>query len=507
MRKYLPLIIVCLTLLTLLSSCDEKPASSQIVEYSTPTIKGTVSIPDGSNVSPESVYVKVIDSSNNTVTIQKVNSDRTFVIQNLNADTKYRLLFTSSEPDTINRRDINEEKTDGIGGWVEDVVPATQEGKDIGSVRMKPLGTIKGKVLVDGASEHYDTTVYIPGTSYVAMTDKDGNFSIYNVPEGTYTLRYIHEDCVAVMTENVMVVCTDDVTHPEKTVGEVKLFSNRGSVEGKAVLGDSSDSTGITIKLESEDKTLSYTGSTSSDGNYIIPDVVPGRYRVIASYSTYLSQITGYFDVSAGTVTSVDEVLELLGNFGTVKGSVSLSGSEKREGIQILIKDTASTNSYAVITDADGAFTKRLKPGVYTLTASFSDYASQTKTVNVTADETITIAFGPLSSVFGTVTGKSESAGETVSLIKNNQTIQSRTTLENREYTFTNVEPGEYKIRFSKTDYSTYEASVAVEAGESFIVNGEKLEAIYGSISGKTNTTGEFVSLLDSSSTTIRNCA
>ncbi len=504
MRKYLPLIIVCLTLLTLLASCEDKPASSQIVEYSTPTIKGTISIPDGSNVSPESVYVKVIDSSNNTVTIQKVNSDRTFVIRNLNADTKYRLLFTSSEPDTINRRDINEEKTDGIGGWVEDVVPATQEGKDIGSVRMKPLGTIKGKALVDGASEHYDTTVYIPGTSYVAMTDKDGNFSIFNVPEGTYTLRYIHEDCVALMTENVMVVCTDDQTHPEKTVGEVKLFSNRGSVEGRAVLGDSSDSTGITIKLESEDKTLSYTGSTSNDGNYIIGDVVPGRYRVIASYSTYLSQITGYFDVVAGTVTSVDEILELLGNFGTVKGSVSLSGSENREGIQILIKDTASTNSYAVITDADGAFTKRLKPGEYTLTASFADYASQTKTVTVTADETITIAFGPLSSVFGTVTGKSESAGETVFLIKNSQTIQSRTTLENREYTFREVEPGEYKIRFTKTDYSTYEASVTVAAGQSYIVNGEKLEAVYGSISGKTNSSGEFVSLLDSSSTTIR---
>ncbi len=496
MRKYLPLVIVCLTLLTLLASCDEKPASSQIVEYSTPTIKGTISIADGSNVSPESVYVKVIDPSNNTVTIQKVKADRTFVIQNLNADTKYRLLFTSSEPDTINRRDIEPDKTDGVGGWVEEVVPATQEGKDVGNVKMKPLGTIKGKALVDGASEHYDTTVYIPGTSYVAMTDKDGNFSIYNVPEGTYTLRYVHEDCVAVMTENVMVVCTDELANPEKTVGEVKLFSNRGSVEGRAVFGDSSDSTGITIKLESEDRTRSYTGSTSADGKYTISDVVPGRYRVIASYSTYQFEMTDYFTVQAATITSVPTILELLGEYGVVSGSVSTADSENKEGIQILIKSTDSIDSYATTTDSDGVFIKKVKPGEYTITASKIGYSSVTlDAFVVNAGDSLTLPIPVLSSTSASVTGfvtlegGADNGGVIITITDSTDSsvVHSATSASDGSFRITGItKGGRYLLTYSKEGYvSNLSNSVDVTVGKVSTAASVTMKSVVSTVSGK----------------------
>jgi hypothetical protein len=406
MKKHLLIVLACLSLLILLFACDDKAAVSQIVEYSTPTIKGTISIPAGSSVSPDGVYVKVIDSSDKTVTIQKVGTDGTFVIQNLSADAKYKLLFTSKEPDTLNR-DVSDEKgTDGVGGWMHDVVPAVKEGKDVGFVKMKPLGTIKGKAVVDGATEHYDTTVYIPGTSYVAMTDKDGNYAIYNVPEGTYTLRYTHEDCVAVMTEDVMVVCADDTTHPEKTLGEVKLLSNKGTVQGKAVLGDGSDSTGITIKLENEDKSRSYTASTSADGTYTLSDVEPGRYRVIASFAGYLAMETEYFNVENSTLTTVSESLVLLKNAGTISGYVGLSDNDSdSSGIIVSIVSSDGSNRFSVVTSQDGSFTKRVKAGDYTITASYPGYISQSATVTVVENNVSDVLIADLTPSSAAVTG------------------------------------------------------------------------------------------------------
>jgi hypothetical protein len=42
--------------------------------------------------------------------------------------------------------------------------------------------------------------VYIPGTSFVAFTDEEGKFTIFNVPAGTYDL-YIESDGVFTANE------------------------------------------------------------------------------------------------------------------------------------------------------------------------------------------------------------------------------------------------------------------------------------------------------------------
>ncbi|MGN0906389.1 MAG: hypothetical protein ACI4NM_04515, partial [Bullifex sp.] len=190
-KSVLITLVVSLVLMFTMLSCEQPKNEIPKVEYSTPTIKGTVSLPSGSTVNPADIYVKAIDSTGATAKVQKANSDSTFVIQGLNADMSYSILFSSVEPEFANR-DLSRDpdKSNGVGGWIHDVKPIIKDGNDIGSVKLKPLGTIRGTALVDGMSEHYDTTIYIPGTSYIAMTNADGTFAIYNVPEGTYRLRY-----------------------------------------------------------------------------------------------------------------------------------------------------------------------------------------------------------------------------------------------------------------------------------------------------------------------------
>ena len=300
MKKHIVIALAVVSIiLGFVISCEE-PQVNLPTQYTTPTIKGTLSIPTSQKVSASEVFVKVIDSDGNTVTVQKANADGSFVVQNLNAGKRYSVLFTSVEPEFTNRAVGG---SSGVGGWLYDVVPAVQEGNNVGNVKLKPLGTIKGKALIDGESEHYDITVYIPGTSYIAKTDKDGSFSIYNVPEGKYTLRYTHAGYMPVMKDGVILVCPEDAENPEVTVGDERLISNTGTVEGMARLGDAEDSSVVSIRLESEDNSLVYTSTSSREGNYVINNVKPGTYRVIASSSGYISQSSQYFTVSPATIT------------------------------------------------------------------------------------------------------------------------------------------------------------------------------------------------------------
>ena len=94
MRHKLSYFTVIIMLIAMLLSCEQPNNTIPVQEYSTPTIKGTVSIPEGKNVNPADIYVKVIDSNEKTVTVQKVNPDKTFVVQGLSSDMLYSILFS-----------------------------------------------------------------------------------------------------------------------------------------------------------------------------------------------------------------------------------------------------------------------------------------------------------------------------------------------------------------------------------------------------------------------------
>ncbi|MDD6840980.1 MAG: carboxypeptidase regulatory-like domain-containing protein, partial [Spirochaetales bacterium] len=495
MKKHIVIALAVVSLiLGLVISCEE-PQVNLPTQYSTPTIKGTLSIPTSQNVSASEVYVKVIDGDGNTVTVQKANADGTFVVQNLNADKKYSVLFTSVEPEFTNRAVGG---SGGVGGWLYDVVPAVQEGNNVGNVKLKPLGTIKGKALIDGESEHYDITVYIPGTSYIAKTDKDGSFSIYNVPEGKYTLRYTLDDHLPVMVNDVMLVCPEDVEKPEVKVKKVTLKSSLGSVEGRAILGDSNDSTGVKVNLESEDASHSYPAFTSKDGYYTISGIQPGRYRVIVSYEGYTSQMSSYFEVASGTLTKIDTLIELYSSSGYLKGTVSLNDSDTKSGLAVTIRSKDIGDTFTVMSDEGGAFTKRLKPGTYTVDFSHSGYSSYSVDATVVENNTTTLSAVTLYSVYGTIEGRSFSPEETVTLIdKEGNPIQTLQSSNDCTYKFSGIQSGTYSIKFSKTGFSSNTISdVVVTPSKTTTINGVELKSLYGTLKGVAGSEGDSVSLM-----------
>ena len=498
-KSFIITLLISVAIIFTMLSCEQPNNTIPVQEYSTPTIKGTVSIPEGKNVNPGDIYVKVIDSNDKTVTVQKVNPDKTFVVQGLSSDMLYSILFTSVEPDFANR-DISRDpvKSNGVGGWIHAIQPAIKEGNNVGNVKMKPLGTIRGKALIDGKAEHYDTTVYIPGTSYIAMTSADGTFAIYNVPEGTYTLRYTHDGYMPIMNEGVILTCPEDAENPEITTRDVKLISSEGTVEGVAKLGDANDSSVVSVRLENEDKCIVYSSTSSKEGNYVINNVTPGKYRIIASASGYISQSSQYFTVAPATLTKVQENLVLYGNIGTVTGTVHLSDSDDKSGIAILISDINSDNSYTVMSDENGSFQKIVKPGSYKVSASYPGYTTITQEIVVAENTSTSVSFTALLPDSGTITGYSNSAEEQVTVIAQDGTpVATILSGLDKSYRFEKIPTGTYSVKFSKTGFASYTANdVKVAPAGTVTVNGEALKSAYGTISGTSASAEESVSLL-----------
>ncbi len=71
---------------------------------------------------------------------------------------------------------------------------ARGDTKRVGSVELSATGSIAGRVLLAGRTDHTGSDVYLPGTSYLAKTDAQGDFVIDDVPEGLYPfLRADHD--------------------------------------------------------------------------------------------------------------------------------------------------------------------------------------------------------------------------------------------------------------------------------------------------------------------------
>ena len=72
---------------------------------------------------------------------------------------------------------------------------ALPTGQDL-VLQLAYTGTIRGKVKtwVRSVTDFLGVDVFIPGTAYVAKTDRDGNYEIPNIPPGIFRLAAMHPD-------------------------------------------------------------------------------------------------------------------------------------------------------------------------------------------------------------------------------------------------------------------------------------------------------------------------
>ncbi len=79
------------------------------------------------------------------------------------------------------------------GLLISSLAPSFAETKFLKMRDVSRSGEIKGNVKCDNGNPLADAWVYIPGDSFSAFTDKDGNFILRFVPEGKYNLKITWE--------------------------------------------------------------------------------------------------------------------------------------------------------------------------------------------------------------------------------------------------------------------------------------------------------------------------
>lgn len=75
--------------------------------------------------------------------------------------------------------------SDGASGWKLTV--RAGEVTEAPELRMLPLGQVNGRALYPDRDDHIGITISVPGTSFVATSNAEGNFSM-RLPAGTYDL-------------------------------------------------------------------------------------------------------------------------------------------------------------------------------------------------------------------------------------------------------------------------------------------------------------------------------
>ncbi len=481
-------ILVSILCFGLIVSCDD----SKEVSYSTPTIKGTVSLPSGTSATLGSIWVKVGETGQ----VAKTDSNGSFVISGLDKDSQYTLYFSDTQPSSIVTKALGDENEEdnGIGLKLDKIKAQTGEGFDTGIVNLLFNGTVKGNVKLNGAEEgsNYGIDVYIPGTSFVAKTDEEGSFTIKGVPQGVgYTIRYEKAGYTSSLSTEFSLISTNLLDKPETVLENMVLFSAYGGVNGIAKMDEQSNHSGIIINLERTDVVGSYTGTTNSTGNFSFSNITPGTYRLSFSYNNYLPVVSQNFEVSASKTTILEEEYILIKNAGTISGSVYTQNETPLQGVSVLISN--ETNSYVAVTDASGTFSKFVKPGTYNVSYSIVGYGSEEKKdVVVQANGKTELGEVVLINKYGKVSGKTNSPNEQVSASLNGVPKAVTVSSESGLYELSNLEAGTYTITFSKAGFVSYSVSdCVVAAGASTTVDGSELTVASGIVTGKVVLSGE----------------
>ena len=89
----------------------------------------------------------------------------------------------------------------------------------VGIDTLRAPGKIQGTVSTDKEGPANSVTCYIPGSSFMAMTDAEGAFVISHVPPGVHPLAYHHDKYKDTLIHDI-VVCSDSTT----IVPEIRLY-------------------------------------------------------------------------------------------------------------------------------------------------------------------------------------------------------------------------------------------------------------------------------------------
>ena len=313
-------------------------------------------------------------------------------------------------------------------------------------------GTLEGYARFAGRADmtHAGIIVSIEGTSYEAITARDGSFVVNNLPAGAYTLNFTDSNYKA-QTNQIEIV-----SGAATRLDDIELIANAGTVKGLVQDEVGSPITNALIQLQTPSKT--HTAFTDANGLYELSGVLTGSLTVQASKDGYsASETVSKLDTANQVLdlTSTPIVLTRL----TLTGQIQLSGMTDHSGVSVLL---TGTDIPTTVTDQSGAFTLYgVKPGQYIIQLNRPGYNTISQIVDVKSAPyslpdiiTLTPKVGSISGKLILPLGFGHTQNIEASLIDTSGTqLAQSTVLTDGSYLLTNISPGDgYIVRIKGTD-------------------------------------------------------
>ena len=330
----------------------------------------------------------------------------------------------------------------------------------------------------------------------VVMTDSTGNYSIFGVPPGSYSVQAAYSG----WETQVMAVY---VSGGQTALVNFALSNEIGSIAGFVEDESSHPISSTTIQALYNNNVVA-SARTDSNGLYTLPDLSPGEYVVRATADGFQIAFQTA-TVTSGNVTTAD--FTLLSDPGSISGAVTdaFSGA-LLPGITVTASQ-GGTVIEQVFTDSGGLYVlTNLAPGEYAIMAVAPEpsiYQIALLTVHVQAGETtvqnISLLRNP-GSIYGRVTDAVSHfclPGMQVSVIADSTTIAFKTTDSSGSYFFYGISPGLYTV--SVAGSGIYQSA----AQQAFVQSNQALEVDFalqhkpGSLTGVVTSaaTGEPISM------------
>jgi hypothetical protein len=256
---------------------------------------------------------------------------------------------------------------------------ATQPSLDLSTLFLKETGSLTGQVSVSdqntGLGSPAAVDVYLPGTTFVAKTDKEGNFALPDLPEGKYRLS-AYKAGYGLVESNLLDVKAGSVTPvPNLELSPVATPRPEAKLAGR-LTSAGQPLAHAQIALIGQDLSLSRLTLSDAQGLYqiggiLLPEgLTSGKYTLLVSRPFYPPLLTE-IELKAGQSHNLDLNLpEQSLTLGRLAVQVKdCSGAPVP--LALLQLDPAPALNQTTFVDSLGqAQLSRLLPGQYTVYAA-----------------------------------------------------------------------------------------------------------------------------------------
>ncbi len=330
-------------------------------------------------------------------------------------------------------------------------------------------GTIDGTVTDVSLVPIAGATVEIfQGQTFIATVDTNGS-GFYSVPDlapNNYTVR-VTASGFAGQEKGASV--QSGVT----TTVDFALAINPGAVSGTVTDALLQPIVGAFIEVRNGDTVVGFA-DTDAGGTYLVPDLAPGNYAVVASADTFQAQSVGA-TVIASAVTTVDFILT--GSPGSISGTVTSAATGLPIPGAAVVVDQNKIIIVSGLTDSNGQYSMTgLAPGNYNVVVDATDFAlgAVGATVNANADTVVNFELsGILAILSGTVIDAVTTdpiAGASIEVFDGQILIASALTDPNGGYQL-NVPLGHFTVVANANNYQTQATGAIVRISTVTLVN------------------------------------